>query len=186
MKALLMGLFICCWSCSGDVDYSPENEDLQAEELLKSAKAGETITIKAYARLFAIHNEDMPYITCIPEEYQLKMHSSGFAGGYTTLLGKVNLDSSPWYRENCMLGPGPTEVTVDGYGQVMGAHGDMYNYEMQYVADLAQMTFTGSLEVTGGTGRFEGASGHFDLYNGVLDEHGGSWEARGYLVLIKK
>jgi hypothetical protein len=77
-------------------------------------------------------------------------------------------------------------MVVNGHGVMTGMNGDSYNYNTTYLYDLTNLTFTGTVDLTEGTGRFEGASGHFDMYDGVNDLEGGSsWKAEGTFTFPK-
>jgi hypothetical protein len=65
-------------------------------------------------------------------------------------------------------------------------NGDSYNYITTHVIDLTTFTFTGTVDLTEGTGRFEGASGHFDMYDGINNPDGtASWKAVGTFTFVK-
>lgn len=181
---LLIMFFVTLLIACNDVP-SFEDENVSSDPMFKKGNSEATVTIKSIARLSATSDISLPLITCVPEYANVMMHSGGWVSGDCTMLGKVNPDSSTYVRESCELGPGPTQVTIYARGQMMGARGDKYYINIYQVADMATMTFYGHVEVNGGTGRFEGATGYFDMIDGVINETGGYWRASGTLTLLK-
>ena len=181
----LLGLFLIFSGCSKEEAEGIVPEDLINEQelvegsLLKSDHHDKTVTIEAFARLHSTSDPTSPRVTCIPEDYGFSLSGEGNIGGVVTFQGRINEELSTFVIDECMF-TGPAEMVVNGHGVMTGMNGDSYNYISTYLFDLITLSFTGTVDLTGGTGRFEGASGHFDMYDGLNNPDGtASWQAEG-------
>lgn len=187
----LLGLLLIYSGCSKEESGDLILEDLvNSQEMadggsLKGASADKTVTIKAFARLSAIGDPSFPRVTCIPADWGLTLPGGGNISGVVTFQGRINEELSTYVIDDCMF-TGPTQLVVNGHGVMTGMNGDSYNFITTYDYDLASLTFTGTVDLTDGTGRFEGASGHFDMYDGVVNPEGAnSWKAEGTFTFLR-
>ncbi|MEN8156531.1 MAG: hypothetical protein ABFS10_06255 [Bacteroidota bacterium] len=186
----LLGLLLIFSGCSKEESGDILLEDLvNGQEMaeggsLKGASADMTLTIKAFARLSAVSDPAIPRVMCVPEAYDFALAGGGNISGVVTFQGRINQELSTFVIDDCIF-TGPTEMMVYGHGVMTGMNGDSYNFITVHLYDLTNLSFTGTVDLTGGTGRFEGASGHFDMYDGVNDLEGGSsWKAEGTFTLL--
>jgi hypothetical protein len=106
-------------------------------------------------------------------------------GGSATHLGDLQFDHSFWNNTDCSFDAATMVVTQKGPGQLMADNGDiLYIYAVVYVHPLTN-TFDGTTDFTGGTGRFEGATGHVDLLNGIIGPEKLTWTTDGWIIFKK-
>ena len=130
-------------------------------------------------------NMELPPVACTPDNFPV-LAGGGWIDGYGSLLGNVNEELSSYESISCEFDPSTLSVTGFGQGQMVGANGDMYFIDIVESLDLTTMNFTGDVYLTGGTGKFEDAEGHFDMVNGVVYADGSmSWEGYGEYILKK-
>ena len=99
-----------------------------------------------------------------------------FISGNATHLGNLNAELSNLHHVNCDLSFATALLTTSVSGQLVAANGDAIFYTGDDVINVFNLltasgttgTITGSWTITGGTGRFEGASGSFTI-NGLVD-----------------
>lgn len=184
LKFLVIAFFVLA-GCSDDFIEEPLPE--MTDEDLKCGRLEKTITLIHFARLSAETDFSIPPVPCVPEQAGVVLGGGGWISGYANFLGKVNRDESTFVRESCFLGPGPTQVTTISTGQMVGMRGDKYFYTTEYVADMATMTFEGTVTIDGGTGIFEDATGEVKMVDGVFDSVGNaSWRGIGKITLVRK
>jgi hypothetical protein len=114
-----------------------------------------------------------------------------FISGNATHLGNLNSELSSLHHENCDLSFATALLTTAVSGQLVAANGDAIYYSGDDVINVFNLltasgttgTISGSWTITGGTGRFEGASGSFTI-NGLVDftTFGFSVEAEGTIT----
>jgi hypothetical protein len=98
-----------------------------------------------------------------------------FMHGQVTHLGELNWQQSRLQDTSCNLSFATMQLTTSISGQFAAANGDLIYYTGNDVFDVTNLIFqsgtTGTMQVTwtitGGTGRFEGASGSFTI-NGTV------------------
>lgn len=96
--------------------------------------------------------------------------------GNATHLGEVMWQQSTLQHVSCNLSIADMELTTSVSGQITASNGDRIFYTGTDVIDVlnlitqqgTQGTIEGTWTITGGTGRFEGASGSFTI-NGPVD-----------------
>lgn len=100
-----------------------------------------------------------------------------FISGNATHLG--NLDASSFlHHDDCSIDLEAMTLTANVSGHLVGANGDWIEYEGEDVVDILNFVvppgpdpsgpITGTWTITGGTGRFEEASGSFTI-SGIVD-----------------
>ena len=95
--------------------------------------------------------------------------------GQATHLGNLSA-ASTLHHESCNLSVATMELTTSLSGQLVAANGDKLFYTADDVIDVTNFVLgsgptgpiTGTWTITGGTGKFENASGSFEI-NGLVD-----------------
>ena len=98
-----------------------------------------------------------------------------FISGNATHLGNLNA-ASFLHHDNCNLDLGAMLLSADVSGDLVGANGDKITYTGEDVINVYNFlvepgptgSITGTWTITGGTGRFEGATGSFTI-SGLVD-----------------
>ncbi|MCU0369965.1 MAG: hypothetical protein MUC31_00990 [Bacteroidales bacterium] len=151
IAVLLLGLAACQKDDTSSANNSSQGENTLKNDVTRPFKAHSAGTI---AIVYSEENE------CYPEFPQVQFIGTGTG----THIGK---HTSEWYV--CINSLGGLEGIF--YGILTAADGDKIYFSQP---DLSVFTIdeygnvTGEFDITGGTGRFEGATGHFDTY-GVDD-----------------
>ncbi|MBK5285589.1 MAG: hypothetical protein JJE25_09300 [Bacteroidia bacterium] len=91
-------------------------------------------------------------------------------------MGKINAQTSTLHHDACNLNLTDMELTTSVSGQIVAANGHKIFYTGNDVVDVTNFvtaagttgSITGTWTITGGTGRFEGATGSFTI-NGTVD-----------------
>ena len=98
-----------------------------------------------------------------------------FISGNATHLGNLN-SGSRLHHDNCDLNLETLLLSANVSGQLVGANGDLINYTGNDVINVFNFLtgsgpngpITGTWTITGGTGKFEDASGSFTI-SGLVD-----------------
>jgi hypothetical protein len=118
-----------------------------------------------------------PALTCTMPGVPFGIANSGyFLHGNATHLGQINAQTSMGQDGFCNLSGTTFILTTATGGQIVAANGDKITYTGDDAIDLNNIIFnagttaaiTGLWTITGGTGRFAGASGSFQI-NGIVD-----------------
>lgn len=152
-----------------------------------STKSGVTVPFKFDG---VIITNPSPEVICTPipgegDEFPLIKHSRfGWVQGHQTHGGRLITEQSTWEISSCYS----DFATMLNYSQIDGvntvANGDSYTYSCTMTTDLSARTVTLDITVTGGTGRFEGATGRVVL-SGVYTESGIPVSGQGYIIFRK-
>jgi hypothetical protein len=90
--------------------------------------------------------------------------SAGISGGTITHLGKTQADKSIWHTVNVVPDPDhPGTLLWTQEGDWCAANGDMLHWIIDGTVDMFNHTVGGTATFNGGTGRFENATGYFNL-----------------------
>ncbi len=181
---LLIGIFIVATACQ-DNFVETENDLSQIE---KSAKYEKIKTFNIKSRITATPNNEGPVITCNPET--IVMSGTGWVSGQENIFGKILQDKSTYEKEFC-------ELTITDEGPVLYTKVNVLlqntKNEKQFVINhhfinIATGDSWGHSELTGGTGRFEGATGFTEMLNVVIDPVTGigTWDEEGEITLVLK
>lgn len=129
----------------------------------------------------------MGFVECLPTEFGVKVAKKMIIGGTATHFGKVQMPGSYLEHTSCNLGPQPFELKAFGNGVIIAANGDMATFTSTTLTNAMDMTFTGTVTMTGGTGKFEGCSGEV-IMKGSQDINTltVTWTAEGYIMMKKK
>ncbi len=117
----------------------------------------------------------IPFTLCSGDlpEFAIPDH---FLSGNATHLGKLNAALSTLHHENCNISFATATLTASVSGQLTGANGDLIYYTGDDVIDIyglltgtsATGSINGNWTITGGTGRFNGASGSLTISGTVV------------------
>lgn len=149
-------LSIFALGCEKLADVTP----MESEQL--ELKKGE-IVVPAKCWFTTVLDPTIPFVTCVPEEYGVKIPGGGWMKGHETHGGKLNEELSKWNIPGCYLGPGPDQLTEIVTGIHTVANGDSYFYEGTLTINYVTGALTGEIDITGGTGKYEDATGHVTL-----------------------
>jgi hypothetical protein len=108
-----------------------------------------------------------------------------FLAGQATHLGNLNAALSTLHHDDCNLSFATLSLTASVSGRLAAANGDLIYYTGDDVIDASALLtgtgttgpITGTWTITGGTGRFNGASGSFTI-NGIVDFIAGTFSAQ--------
>jgi len=108
-----------------------------------------------------------------------------FLSGNATHLGLLNSELSTLHHDDCNLSFATATLTTSVSGQLAAANGDLLYYTGEDVINVISLLTatdtTGAIEgtwtITGGTGRFEDASGSFTI-SGTVDFITGTFNAK--------
>lgn len=100
-------------------------------------------------------------ISCIPFG---AFPAGGWMQGHATHMGQLDPAGSPWNHGSCYMvfnanGQFVKAVIEGSHGQWMAANGDILFWEGVYEV-FPDGTYSADMDFTGGTGRFENASGN--------------------------
>ena len=187
-KLLLVPTMLIAFSCSTE-----STTDVTQENLTATAAKGKKHSVPISARLTNFPDFEIETITCYPElepDFPNVTLNTNIISGNMTHLGKLRPGSfGRPQAESCNL-------QEDGSLQVIykvnyiGANGDEIR-TTEYVTIICDDPdcFTGTFEGTegydlaividGGSGMFEGATGHMDFIGATFGPDGSSWELKG-------
>jgi hypothetical protein len=109
-----------------------------------------------------------------------------FLGGAGTHVGQMNSTQSTLHHTNCNMSFSTALLTAGVSGQVASSTGDLIYYTGNDVINVVNLltgagstgAITGVWTITGGTGRFAGATGSFEI-NGSVDFTNSTFTAVG-------
>lgn len=163
---------------------------VSVQDAMVSPRAREYVTKPIELRVEAITDPSSGRIACQPLNTGASAPAAGWMQGHITHLGLLNMPESPWAHGSCELifdeNWKPVKVVIRGsHGRWTGANGDRLDWQGSYESYL-DGTFSGDLDIVGGTGRFEGATGNLKG-NGYVDPQTGYAVSRGegYITIPK-
>jgi hypothetical protein len=185
MKKLLwvLPLTLFLWGCEKD-GVTPDRTDTDQNKYGK-VEDGVKKPVKLYLYSIAIPSEN--HIQCLPEIYgDLTFPMESMIGGSGTHLGDLQMDKSTLIFDGCQFGPGPGQVTTPGHGTLTADNGDELYYTTVCTYQAPEFTMTGTVILTGGTGRFMGCYGETNVI-GKVDKGNGTaiWTSEGYIIFKK-
>ena len=149
-----------------------------SEEVASKTNAEkEKVSVPMKVVLYSSANPASPALTCTMPGVPFGIANSGyFLHGTATHLGLINSETSIGIDGFCNLSATTFILTTTTSGQIVAADGSKITYTGNDEIDLNNIIFhgattgtiTGLWTITGGTGRFDGASGSFQI-NGIVD-----------------
>jgi hypothetical protein len=163
---LLVGVLVVAATAIGS---SPASAQQDVERPFKATGIG-TIEVEAIPDCA---DGAFPWIVVCDQDINTVVQATHLGRSANTNVGLVTVD----FSQNCMTVDGPYGVVfeVDSTAVIVAANGDEL-YVTQNVSGcsdgIGQTKPTGTYTITGGTGRFEGATGNGDLsattFEGVI------------------
>ena len=163
-------LTACKKETSSDTTAQPDLASTTNAEIPK-------ITRPIRVDFFSSANPASPSLSCTLPGVPFGIANSGyFLHGTATHLGLVNSETSMGQDGSCNLSATTFLLSTTTAGQIVANNGDMITYTGNDVIDLNNVIFnggttgtiTGLWTITGGTGRFAGATGSFQI-TGIVD-----------------
>ena len=161
-------------ACKKEVNSDPMMQaELTSKTNIQTAKAASPMKIDFYSSV----NLASPNLTCTLPGVPFGITNSGyFLHGNATHLGLINAETSIGQDGNCNLSGTTFILSTTTAGQIVAANGDKITYTGNDAIDLNNIIFnggttatiTGLWTITGGTGRFNGATGSF-LIKGIVN-----------------
>lgn len=180
---LLIMLFFLFTGCEKD-ELSEEN-DLQmlnaTAELSQKASAKE-IMVPLKGDIYEIANLAYGTLDCGIPDYYPPSHFDDISGSLTHL---GNVEGGYGDLFNCRMEErdGLPFLLVDATGQFMSANGDILTYEGQLWFSMTDPSLsTSAFTITGGTGRWEHAKGHFAAFFQPIDDYSLIFSVDGYVT----
>lgn len=115
-----------------------------------------------------------------PEDPASYLHTRMIVSGNCTHLGNIDSEKSFYVFETYELifeGEEPF-LSLTGSGHLVGANGDSVDLTWWSKGSLLTIDYFGEMEITGGTGKFEGCSGSTDM-KGIMDDKTNTWTLEG-------
>ena len=101
----------------------------------------------------------VPPVQCLPAEYGIILGGGTFIYGTATHVGKVDPLNSYTRLKVCNMAAGLAAVITMNQGQLAAANGDLMFFQSEETTSLITGAMGGVVTITGGTGRFTGATG---------------------------
>jgi len=125
-------------------------------------KEGVGVPIKVWVTIFPDHSTGD--IACTPEAFGVSLARYGYNQGHQTHGGKLIPELSRWEITDCII------ANMQSISQVNAVHtlanGDSYSFTCVMIIDLVTKNVAINCTVTGGTGRYEGATGEITVQGG--------------------
>jgi hypothetical protein len=172
--ALTIMLLTACKKDIKDINSNPiVQADLNSKTHTEIAKVSRPMKVAFYSSV----NAASPALACTLPGVPFGIANSGyFLHGNATHLGLINSETSMGQDGSCNLSGSTFILSTTTAGQIVAANGDKITYTGSDEIDLNNIIFhggttaaiTGLWTITGGTGRFDGASGSFTI-SGVVN-----------------
>lgn len=144
---LVLAIF---FSCAKD---SLFNENMNMEKSINQA-----VMVPAKCWFTTIPDLSQDFILCSPEDMGVALLKGGWMKGHLTHGGKLNAELSFYRVISCEFDYMTMKVTESIDGTHTAANGDYYFYTGTLTVDVTNGDLSGTVTVTGGTGRYDGAT----------------------------
>lgn len=161
-------------ACKKDVSSDTMiSEEVASKTNVEKAKVTRPMKVAFYSSA----DPASPALTCTLPGVPFGIANSGyFLHGNATHFGPINFETSIGIDGFCNLSASTFILSTTTGGQIVADNGDKITYTGNDEIDLNNIIFhgattgtiTGLWTITGGTGRFDGASGSFQI-NGIVD-----------------
>ena len=167
MISLAALFFAACEKDSNEVNPSTGQNDYSSNTNVAKVRVSRPFQIQ-----FSTAVDPNPNIPPTPCSGDLGLANAGlFVSGTATYLGLINAAQSRLQDVSCNLSLATHLLTTSIAGQMVSADGDTLFYTGNDEIDVLNLltgstdpgTITGTWTFTGGTGRFEGATGSFSI-----------------------
>ena len=164
-------------ACKKDNNEMSSTTAAQANLASKTSDAKTKITRPMKVVLYSSANPASPALACTMPGVPFGITNSGyFLHGSATHLGPINSETSIGIDGSCNLSGTTFILSTTTGGQIVADNGDKITYTGADEIDLNNIIFhggttaaiTGLWTITGGTGRFDGAEGSFQI-TGIVD-----------------
>jgi hypothetical protein len=155
----------------------PSDTMIPEEVASKTDAAKAKITRSIKVDFFSSADPSSPTLTCTLPGVPFAIANSGyFLHGNVSHLGLINSETSMGLDGSCNLNGSTFILSTTTAGRIVANNDDMITYTGSDEIDLnniifnggTKATITGLWTITGGTGRFAGATGSFQI-NGLVD-----------------
>jgi len=164
-------------ACKKDMKDMRSNAMMPADQASKTNPESAKVTSPIKVDLYSTVNAASPALACTMPGVPFGIANSGyFLHGNATHLGLINSETSMGQDGSCNLSGSTFILSTTTAGQIVAANGDKITYTGNDEIDLNNIIFhagttaaiTGVWTITGGTGRFDGASGSFTI-SGIVN-----------------
>lgn len=179
---MIPALLLFVAACVKDV---PTPADVPDGSAAIDVRTNESTTLPMKIWLEATIDYSAGRIDCEAPFPGLSVPAKGWMRGIANNLRRLNMLESPWEHGTCEL-MGDRILITGSHGIWTGTDGDQIWWEGDYEV-LFNGNFSADLDIVGGTGRYEGATGNVKGENGVTDPATGygSGSAQGWVTIFK-
>jgi hypothetical protein len=125
-----------------------------------------------------------PPVQCLPVDLgNLYVGGRLIISGTASHVGTIDPEYSWSNTQNCSFGPAPFQLTTPNVGQIAAANGDLMYFSAVVITNILDGSFTATVIITGGTGRFTDATGTIPIHGTIDFQTGsGSWTGEGTIT----
>ena len=136
---------------------------------------------------YSVADPSQGWVECMPTSFgDVKLAKFNKVGGYGTHVGDIQMEYSTLTFTTCNFGPLEGQLTTAGEGVITADNGDKLNYTATNIVNGTDFTFTGTVMLNGGTGRFMDCTGEMDMKGSANMMNGTAmWTAEGYIIFKK-
>lgn len=120
-------------------------------------------------RLTSSPDFTFPQGTYVPKETgEVVLSAGGWMSGYATSIYHIDKDKSHFAFKEFTLGSNPYQLTSTFVGMLTQENGDSFRYNSVIFTQLLRSTFTGTIKIDGGTGKYEYCYGLLNITGDFL------------------
>jgi hypothetical protein len=186
MKKLLwvLPLTMMLWGCQKDVG-TPDRSNTDENQY---GKVEDGVKKPHKVSFYSIPDPSQGFIQCMPTSFgDVKLAKFSHVGGYGTHVGDIQMDKSTLEIIDCAFGPGEGQLTTNGKGTITADNGDELYFTSITTITAPDYLMTGTVIISGGTGRFMGCYGELVTTQGQINfmEGKAQWHNEGYIIFKK-